>query len=136
MMALLGFLQEKVVFSSSLSTVPSVQSESATSFSLRMHDLSRNNQLCQGGWVIELFIFDQNLNMLLIAPLPNCDSLNLYHIAWLERRKKWSRRYHLIIHLCVFCFFFLEISLCNNNFLFLNSFSSEHWDTTPSSGEF
>lgn len=87
-MVLLGFLQEKVVFSSSLSTVPSVQLESTTSFSLRMHDLSRNNQLSQGGWVNELFIFDQNINMLLVAPLPNCDSLNLYHIAWLVRRKK------------------------------------------------
>ncbi|XP_042452319.1 uncharacterized protein LOC122036928 isoform X2 [Zingiber officinale] len=43
--------KEKVAFSSSLSTAPSVQTESTTSFSLRMHDLPTNNQFSQASLV-------------------------------------------------------------------------------------
>ncbi|XP_042392559.1 uncharacterized protein LOC121983927 isoform X1 [Zingiber officinale] len=39
--------KEKIVYTSSLSTVHSLQPESVATFSLRVHDVPSNNQLCQ-----------------------------------------------------------------------------------------
>lgn len=96
-----NFLQEKIVYTSSLKTVHSLQPESVATFSLRVHDVPSNNQLCQG--YLEHFIIIWSCSMvnlfLCFLTKENEDRIISYNLN--NQSTKFSS-HHIKCFKCVF----------------------------------